>query len=80
MTEHLYGKYRAWVVDNADPYQEGRLRVRIDDVAHDDATWAVASWPPGQAAEEHHLPEIGTQVWVEFERGDVNHPVWDGVL
>jgi hypothetical protein len=40
----------------------------------------VASWPAGQAPEEHHLPEVSTEVWVEFERGDVNYPIWDGVL
>jgi hypothetical protein len=80
MTHSYAGKYRAIVIDNFDPEQRGRLKVRIPDIAPEYDVWAVASWPAGQAPEEHHLPEVSTEVWVEFEHGDVNYPIWDGVL
>jgi uncharacterized protein involved in type VI secretion and phage assembly len=80
MTHGYDAKYRAVVLDNFDPEQHGRLLVRIPDVSPDYDVWAVASWPAGQAPEEHHLPEVGAGVWVEFERGDVDYPIWDGVI
>jgi hypothetical protein len=79
MSQPFYGKYPAVVVDNIDPEQRGRLRVRIPDVAPDYDVWAVPSWPAGQAPEQHQLPDVAADVWVEFERGDVNYPIWDGV-
>jgi len=24
------------------------------------------------------IPQIGTGVWIEFEQGDVDHPIWSG--
>jgi Type VI secretion system/phage-baseplate injector OB domain len=79
MAQPFYGKYPAVVIDNLDPEQRGRLRVRIPDVAPDYEAWAVPSWPAGQAPEEHHVPDVGADVWVEFERGDAEYPIWDGV-
>lgn len=79
--QHFYGKYRGWVVDVDDPEQAGRLRLRIPEILGDyTSEWAVPSWPPGTTPEQHHLPEVGAEVWVDFEAGDVNRPIWDGLL
>jgi hypothetical protein len=31
------------------------------------------------AAAESAVPDIGTEVWIEFESGDPNYPIWVGV-
>jgi hypothetical protein len=79
MTQPLYGKFRAVVVDNLDPEQRGRIKVLVPDVSPDYDLWAVPSWPPGSTPDEHQAPDVGADVWVEFEHGDVNYPIWDGI-
>src|SRR5262245_2999808 len=70
-----FGKYRAQVVDRSDPSGQGRLQVRTPVLPGRASTaWAVACVPPGYAA----LPEVGDTVGIEFEEGDVRHPVWVG--
>jgi len=73
-----YGKYRAQVVDRDDPGGQGRLRVRgtarIGGERRLDEMWATACLPPGYMA----LPEVGDTVWIEFEEGDIDRPVWTG--
>jgi hypothetical protein len=71
------GRYRAVVVDTADPLGEHRLNVKIPEVLGDDTTsWAKAG--PDVATAEI-APDIGSEVWIEFESGDPNYPVWVGV-
>jgi uncharacterized protein involved in type VI secretion and phage assembly len=72
------GRYRALVADNVDPMEEHRLPVKIPEVLGDDTTaWAKAT--PDLAAAESAVPDIGTEVWIEFESGDPNYPIWVGV-
>lgn len=73
-----YGKYRGTVADNRDPLQLGRLQLRVPDVfGAAPSNWALPCLPPGPRPA---FPEIGDTVWVEFEQGDANHPVWCGVF
>ena len=83
--EHRYhGKYRGLVVDNADPEQLGRLRVKVPSVFGDEVVtgWATACVPyggqPGQGL--FAVPDRGAGVWVEFEEGDLEFPVWVGTF
>lgn len=79
--EPYWGKYRALVIDNLDPEQAGRIKVRVPEVLGDEQeAWALPSWPPGSTPEQHRPPEVGHDVWVEFEHGDPNHPIWDGLI
>jgi len=79
--QHFYGKYRAVVVDVDDPMQGGRVRVQVPEVWGDaDYPWAAPSWPAGSTEHEHRLPDVGAEVWVEFEAGDASRPIWDGLL
>jgi len=58
--------------------EEHRLNVKIPEVLGDDTTaWAKAA--PDLAAAESAVPDIGTEVWIEFESGDPNYPIWVGV-
>ena len=75
-----YGKYRGVVLNNVDPLLEGRLLVQVPDVAGlAPTTWAtpcvpIAGIQNGMVA----IPINGSGVWVEFEHGDPQYPIWVG--
>jgi uncharacterized protein involved in type VI secretion and phage assembly len=79
----FFGKYRGTVVLNVDPEQRGRLQVEVPDVlASVTSTWAEACAPlagaSGNAMGAYMVPPVGAAVWVEFEHGDPNYPIWVG--
>jgi len=82
MTESskYYGKYRGMVVNNIDPLQMGRLLVQVPDVAGlIPASWAMPCFPvTGKQMGFYALPQIGAGVWLEFEQGDRDYPIWCG--
>ncbi|MDO9598357.1 MAG: phage baseplate assembly protein V [Azoarcus sp.] len=80
MTEKFYGKYRGMVVSNIDPMQEGRIQVQVPDVAGlATLNWAMPCVPvAGIQNGMFALPEPGSGVWVEFEQGDADKPIWAG--
>ena len=74
-----YGKYRGTVVDNLDPLQLGRLMVAVPDVSLSPSTWAMPCFPvAGDQSGVWMIPGPGAGVWVEFEQGDADHPIWSG--
>ena len=77
-----YGKYRGTVVDNNDPKRMARLRLRVPNALGPDVVtgWAAACIPYGGADQQGCLfiPPIGAGVWVEFEGGDREFPIWSG--
>jgi Type VI secretion system/phage-baseplate injector OB domain len=74
-TTGYIGKYRAIVVDDADPLQQGRLQVSIPEVTGDSCPWATPGLFLGP---DDPVPQVGADVWVEFEQGDPLYPVWVG--
>lgn len=76
----MYGKYRGQVIDNIDPMQTGRLLVLVPDAAGlIPGTWAMPCMPfAGPQQGMFVVPSIGSGVWVEFEHGDTDYPVWVG--
>jgi uncharacterized protein involved in type VI secretion and phage assembly len=80
----IYGKYRGLVVANDDPEKLGRLQVRVPQVLGDEVVtgWAWPCVAFGGAPNQGGLfvPEIGARVWVEFEGGDIERPIWVGSL
>lgn len=78
--EKHYGKYRGIVVSNVDPRQMGRLIVQVADVkAMLPTSWAMPCFPfAGLQMGMWALPQIGAGVWVEFEQGDPDFPIWTG--
>jgi uncharacterized protein involved in type VI secretion and phage assembly len=81
MSEGKYfGKYRGTVLNNIDPMQIGRLMVQVPDVAGLlPSSWAMPCFPvTGKQMGAYMIPQIGTGVWVEFEQGNPDYPIWSG--
>ena len=75
-----YGKYRGMVFNNIDPMQMGRIIVQVPDVLGEiPSSWAMPCFPvTGKQMGFWSIPQIGTGVWVEFEQGEPDHPIWSG--
>jgi len=75
-----FGVYRATVVDNVDPLQTGRLLLIVPDVGSViPSTWAMPCVPfAGKQMGAFMIPQIGSGVFVQFEAGDPDKPVWMG--
>src|SRR3984893_17854918 len=78
MKEHG-GVYPAIVVDNVDPANSGRVNVRLPQVliagesGHD--AWArIATLIAGANRGTWFIPDVGDEVVVAFEHGDLNRP------
>jgi uncharacterized protein involved in type VI secretion and phage assembly len=80
MSVKYFGKYRGVVADNRDPEQMGRIRVKVPDVLGEaESPWAVPCvTPPFSDDVGSGLPEVGANVWIEFEQGDPDYPIWSG--
>ncbi len=75
----LKGKFRGKVVDNKDPLGRGRIRTRVAAVSDLELTWAEPCLPySGPDIGWHFIPPVGANVWIEFEQGDPNYPIWTG--
>jgi uncharacterized protein involved in type VI secretion and phage assembly len=75
-----FGKYRGVCMNNVDPMQMGRIQVSVPDVHGDiPATWAMPCVPvAGMQAGFFTVPTLNAGVWVEFEQGDPDYPIWVG--
>lgn len=80
MSGPFLGKYRGVVLNNVDPMMMGRLLIQVPDVAGLAPTsWAMPCVPvAGIQNGMLGLPIIGSGVWVEFEQGDPDKPIWVG--
>jgi uncharacterized protein involved in type VI secretion and phage assembly len=76
----FYGKYRGKVTDNKDPRKLGRVQVNCPAVLGDGiSSWAMPCSPyAGKDVGFFALPPVGANVWVEFEGGNSNYPIWGG--
>ncbi len=76
----FYGKYRGRVVDNDDPLKVGRVRASVPDVFGDEECgWALPCFPLAAAGKGLFLvPPVEAWVWVEFEYGNPEKPIWTG--
>jgi uncharacterized protein involved in type VI secretion and phage assembly len=76
----FYGKFRGIVLNNVDPEQLGRIQVIVPDVSNIiPTTWALPCVPiAGKQMGTYVVPQVGAGVWVEFEQGDPNYPIWVG--
>jgi uncharacterized protein involved in type VI secretion and phage assembly len=79
-SHRYYGKYRGMVLNNIDPQQIGRLLVQVPDVTGlSTSSWAMPSFPvSGKQMGSYMIPQINAGVWVEFEQGNADHPIWSG--
>ncbi len=79
MAARNYGKYRGRVVSNTDPTSRGRLQVVVPALLGDQSVWAMPCVPyAGNGVGLFAMPPVGGGVWVEFEAGDLDYPIWSG--
>src|SRR6201996_2388909 len=78
--QRFYGKYRGLVIENIDPMQIGRVIAQVPDVLGElPSSWAMPCVPAaGIQGGMFIVPPIGSQVWVEFEQGNPDYPIWTG--
>jgi uncharacterized protein involved in type VI secretion and phage assembly len=76
----FFGKHRGLVLNNVDPMQIGRIQVQVPDVLGVGiSSWAMPCVPlTGIQAGTYVVPAVGAGVWVEFEAGDPDYPIWSG--
>ena len=76
----FFGKYRGTVSNNVDPMQMGRIQAIVPDVTNTvPTTWALPCVPmTGMQAGVFVVPAIGSAVWIEFEQGNPDYPIWTG--
>lgn len=78
------GLYAAVVISNEDPEQRGRLRVFIPGIHPKDSPENNYPWAeicaqgvgPGRGALK--IPKVDETVWIMFNQGDPERPVWMG--
>lgn len=74
-----WGKYRGKVLSTEDPTVSGRLLCMVDALPEMELNWALPCVPyVGIEQGFFALPPEGSDVWVEFERGDPSYPIWSG--
>ena len=80
MSHKLYGKYRGAVLNNVDPMGRGRIIAEVPDaLGLTPSAWAEACAPlAGVQSGVYLVPQVGAGVWIEFERGDPDFPIWTG--
>jgi uncharacterized protein involved in type VI secretion and phage assembly len=76
----FFGKYRGVVTDIQDPLMTMRIKASVPDVYGDGTSgWAMPCAPfGGSQVGLFMLPTVGAGVWIEFEHGDPDYPVWTG--
>jgi hypothetical protein len=75
-----FGKYRGIVTNVDDPNNQCRIKARVDGLLNGQETgWAL---PVAPFAGDGHgmvmLPAVGSGVWIEFEAGRLDNPLWSG--
>lgn len=75
-----HGKYRGLVTDVADPDNRCRIKARVPGLLDDQETgWAMPVLPfAGDGHGMVMLPSVGSGVWIEFEAGRLDLPLWCG--
>lgn len=79
LSQRFFGKYRGEVTGTDDASNRARLRVKCPAVLGEQEMWAMPCAPyAGDDIGFFALPPAGTAVWIEFEAGEINQPIWVG--
>jgi len=78
--ERFFGKYKGTVLQNVDPNGIGRITASVPAVSSLLPTsWCMPCYPiAGKKIGVYCAPQIGSGVWIEFEGGDPDKPIWSG--
>jgi Type VI secretion system/phage-baseplate injector OB domain len=76
----FFGKYRGKVANNKDPLNLGRIQVSVAAIFGEGRdSWAMPCTPyAGVDIGFFAIPPVSANVWVEFEEGDPDYPIWSG--
>lgn len=76
----LLGKFRGTVINTVDPMMMGRIQAIVPDSGTLVPTsWAMPCVPiAGVQSGAFMIPQIGSNVWIEFEQGNPDYPIWCG--
>jgi hypothetical protein len=77
----VYGKRKARVSDNADPERRGRIKVQnVELFGSGESDWALPCVPfyGGRDSGMFAVPPVGSTVWLEFEEGLIDAPIYSG--
>jgi hypothetical protein len=75
----FFGKYRGKVEGNNDTTGQGMIEISCPYVLGDAKVWALPASPyAGSGVGFLAVPPKGAQVWIEFERGEIENPIWGG--
>jgi Type VI secretion system/phage-baseplate injector OB domain len=79
-SDRYWGKYQGSVVLNIDPEKRLRLFVNVPEVwGLNFSSWALPCLPyGGLSLGMYIIPPVGAHVWVEFENGNPDYPIWTG--
>ncbi|UJP02940.1 MAG: phage baseplate assembly protein V [Nitrosomonas sp.] len=66
--------------NNIDPEQRGRIMAMVPDVlGMTPSSWALPCVPmAGKQQGVFMVPQLGSGVWIEFEQGNPDYPIWVG--
>jgi len=75
-----FGKYRGTVINNLDLENRGRIQAIVPDVQGlVPMNYALPCLhAAGKGSGTFIVPELGSSVWIEFEQGDPEFPIWTG--
>ena len=78
--QNCYGKYRGKVIENDDPDHKGRIQASVPDIYDSFVTgWALPCTPyGGNNVGFFFIPPKEANVWIEFENGNPDYPIWVG--
>ena len=76
----FFGKYKARVTDIRDPEERGRIRVECPRVlGNSKSAWCEPCSPIAyDGGGDFAVPKLGETVWIEFEEGNPNKPIYVG--
>jgi phage gp45-like len=76
----FWGKYRGKITSSKDPLNLGRVQIEVPAVLGEGRnSWAMPCTPyAGKDIGWFSVPPVGTNIWVEFEGGDPDYPIWSG--
>ena len=76
--EKYYGKFRGRVLQNLDPLRLGRIQAEVPSISGMMPNRCMPCVPYAKDVGDIAIPPVGTNVWIEFEGGDLNYPIWSG--
>ncbi|MDJ0729235.1 MAG: phage baseplate assembly protein V [Crocosphaera sp.] len=79
--KRYFGKYRGKVASTKDSEKNlGRIQVVVPAILGEGRlSWAMPCVPyAGKDIGFFTVPPVGSNIWVEFEGGDIDYPIWSG--